>query len=342
MIKHIYQNTKEKKEIFASFDSYMTEFSSLQNTRIKKTKKPTGASLENNEFKNKLDCLQKLKIFYGNISTKQLLTLIRKAQNLPGFFDKNFFSLIESRLDVILYRSNFAKSIYHARQLCYHKKILLNSKFITVPSTLLKPGDVLVVHENSIPINTNKFTNIPSKNFKKYYFNLNIINILKNINNLNISSTSSNVSSILINKDILNLLNQLSYINSNDSFIKKVAKQSKTTKKLSIEATQDFNKINLKTLLFYLTNNKHLVKQLISYFEKQNYLLSETIKAKLLKNKNLLAQNQEFNQKKVPLNLEINPNTNTLIYLYSPQRILLPFILDTDLIRKLLKFKTAK
>lgn len=325
MIKHIYQNTKEKKEIFASFDSYMTEFSSLQNSRIKKTKKPIGASLENNEFKNKLDCLQKLKIFYGNISTKQLLTLIRKAQNLPGFFDKNFFSLIESRLDVVLYRSNFAKSIYHARQLCYHKKILLNSKFITVPSTLLKPGDILVVHDHSISINSNKLNNMQSKSFKKYYFYLNMINMLKNINNLN----SSNVSSILINKDILNLLNQLIYINSNDSLLKKV------------NISQDFNKINLKTLLFYLSNNKHLLKQLISYFEKQNYLLllllSEAIKAK---NNNLLAQ--EFNKKKIPLNLEINANTNTLIYLYSPQRILLPFILDTDLIRKLLKFKTAK
>ena len=56
--------------------------------------------------------------------------------------------MLETRLDTVLYRSGFAISIFEARQLISHKKILVNGEVINRRSYLLKPNDILSVKKD--------------------------------------------------------------------------------------------------------------------------------------------------------------------------------------------------
>lgn len=107
------------------------------------------------EYSEILLCMKKLKIFYGFIPLNQLQKILSQALRAPGYFSKNFFSLIERRLDVVLYRSGYYKTIVAARQACLHSKIFVNSRRSRVPSRLLSPGDIITFHKNEHLISPN-------------------------------------------------------------------------------------------------------------------------------------------------------------------------------------------
>ena len=58
-------------------------------------------------------------------------------------------SLLERRLDNVVYRMGFASTRAEARQLVTHKAILVNDKVVNVPSFLVKPGDVVSVRQKA-------------------------------------------------------------------------------------------------------------------------------------------------------------------------------------------------
>ncbi|KAI9302084.1 hypothetical protein BJ944DRAFT_167923 [Cunninghamella echinulata] len=60
------------------------------------------------------------------------------------------FAELERRLDFVVFRSNFCSSVYAARQLCVHGKVLVNGKKFTYPSHKLKDGDIITVDPNAI------------------------------------------------------------------------------------------------------------------------------------------------------------------------------------------------
>ena len=57
--------------------------------------------------------------------------------------------ILESRLDNVVYRLGFAKTRKQARQMVNHGHILLNGAKVSIPSYLVKVGDVITVKENS-------------------------------------------------------------------------------------------------------------------------------------------------------------------------------------------------
>jgi ribosomal protein S4 len=80
--------------------------------------------------------------FYYNKRAKTNLAKLLKNQ-------KNFLSKIESRLDVIFYRSKFCTSIRNARQLIKHKHVLVNNIITTNYSQLINQGDTISVKKDS-------------------------------------------------------------------------------------------------------------------------------------------------------------------------------------------------
>ncbi|CEP12175.1 hypothetical protein [Parasitella parasitica] len=60
------------------------------------------------------------------------------------------FAELERRLDFVVFRSNFCPSIYAARQLCVHGKVLVNGKKLAYPSHKLKDGDIVTVDPQAI------------------------------------------------------------------------------------------------------------------------------------------------------------------------------------------------
>lgn len=85
---------------------------------------------------------QKLKRLY-NISERQLRRFLDIAQRKGGVIGDNLVSLLERRLDNVVYRAGFARSRREARQLVSHKHFKVNGRYVNIPSYLVKPGDVI-------------------------------------------------------------------------------------------------------------------------------------------------------------------------------------------------------
>lgn len=92
---------------------------------------------------------QKLKGYYGNISEKQFRKYYKEAVRRKGDTSENLISILECRLDAIVYRMTFVPTVFASRQFVNHGHILVNGKKVTIPSYLCKEGDVIEVKQSS-------------------------------------------------------------------------------------------------------------------------------------------------------------------------------------------------
>ena len=83
---------------------------------------------------------QKVRRMYG-VLEKQFRNYYKKAASSKGNTGENLLSLLEKRLDNVVYRMGFASTRAEARQLVSHKAILVNDKKVNIPSYQLNPGD---------------------------------------------------------------------------------------------------------------------------------------------------------------------------------------------------------
>ena len=92
---------------------------------------------------------QKLKGYYGNIGEKQFRNIFKEAAASKGDTSENLLVLLESRLDAIVYRSNFVSTVFAARQFINHKHVKVNGSVVNIASYKCKPGDEIQVNEKS-------------------------------------------------------------------------------------------------------------------------------------------------------------------------------------------------
>ncbi len=91
---------------------------------------------------------QKLRRIYG-VLEKQFRNYYKKAANQKGSTGENLLSLLETRLDNVVYRSGFGATRAEARQLVNHKSIMVNNKIVNIPSYKVQANDVISVREKS-------------------------------------------------------------------------------------------------------------------------------------------------------------------------------------------------
>ena len=91
---------------------------------------------------------QKVKFVYG-ILEKQFRMYYEKAERMNGNTGELLLSLIERRLDNVVYRLGFAATRREARQLVNHGHYTVNGKRVNIPSYLVSAGDVVAVCEKS-------------------------------------------------------------------------------------------------------------------------------------------------------------------------------------------------
>lgn len=91
---------------------------------------------------------QKVKRIYG-VLERQFRRYFAEADRRRGNTGTNLLSLLESRLDNVVFRMGFASTRAEARQLVSHKAILVNGQGVNIPSYLVKAGDVVAVREKS-------------------------------------------------------------------------------------------------------------------------------------------------------------------------------------------------
>ena len=87
---------------------------------------------------------QKTRRYYG-VLERQFANYYAEAERQPGMTGENLLVLLERRLDNVVYRMGMAESRKEARQLVLHAHFTLNGKKVTVPSILVKPGDVVAI-----------------------------------------------------------------------------------------------------------------------------------------------------------------------------------------------------
>ncbi len=89
---------------------------------------------------------QKAKFIYG-VLEKQFRRYYERALRMPGITGDNLMTLLESRLDNVVFRLGFARTRKEARQTVRHGHFTVNGKRVDIPSYLVKAGDVVAVGE---------------------------------------------------------------------------------------------------------------------------------------------------------------------------------------------------
>ena len=91
---------------------------------------------------------QKARRYYGVLES-QFAKYFEMANKKSGVTGDNLLSILESRLDNVVYRLGFGSSRPEARQLVLHGHFTVNGKKVNIPSYLVKVGDVISIKENS-------------------------------------------------------------------------------------------------------------------------------------------------------------------------------------------------
>ena len=112
--------------------------SSLKSTKTVRSKSQYGMMLRES---------RKLSLLYGNLSKKYLQKIFKSSGVEPSQKKESIFSILESRLDVILYRASFFDTIPAARQVIITGGIEVNKKKVISPGYIVLPGDVVEVLE---------------------------------------------------------------------------------------------------------------------------------------------------------------------------------------------------
>ncbi|MBS6844768.1 MAG: 30S ribosomal protein S4 [Clostridiales bacterium] len=100
------------------------------------------------EYGTQLTEKQKVKFVYG-ILEKQFRMYYEKAERMNGNTGEILLSLVERRLDNVVYRLGFASTRREARQLVNHGHYTVNGKSVNIPSYLVDVNDVIAVSEKS-------------------------------------------------------------------------------------------------------------------------------------------------------------------------------------------------
>ena len=87
---------------------------------------------------------QKAKFIYG-VLEKQFRGYFNRAKSMPGITGENLMSILESRLDNIVFRLGFASTRKEARQTVTHGHITVNGRRVDIPSYRVRPGDLIAV-----------------------------------------------------------------------------------------------------------------------------------------------------------------------------------------------------
>ena len=90
---------------------------------------------------------QKAKFIYG-VLEKPFRNYYKKADQMKGLTGLNLMTILESRIDNVIFRLGFARTRKEARQIVDHKFVTVNGKVVNIPSYLVKAGDVIEIKES--------------------------------------------------------------------------------------------------------------------------------------------------------------------------------------------------
>ncbi|MCR5368921.1 SSU ribosomal protein S4P [Eubacterium ruminantium] len=114
----------------------------------KSKRKAKNANRKISEYGLQLREKQKAKFIYG-VQEKPFRNLFAKAEKMQGTAGPNLMTLLELRLDNVIFRMGFARTRREARQVVDHKHVLVNGKCVNIPSYRVNAGDKIEIREKS-------------------------------------------------------------------------------------------------------------------------------------------------------------------------------------------------
>lgn len=113
----------------------------------KSTRQLRRANRKVSEYGLQLREKQKAKFIYG-VLEKPFRNYYKKADKMAGQTGANLMTLLELRLDNVIFRLGYARTRREARQIVDHKHVLVNGKQVNIPSYLVQAGDVIEIRES--------------------------------------------------------------------------------------------------------------------------------------------------------------------------------------------------
>ena len=114
----------------------------------KSNRKLERANKKVSEYGLQLREKQKAKFIYG-VLEKPFRNYFKKADRMSGMTGENLMSMLELRLDNVIFRLGYARTRREARQIVDHKHVLVNGKSVNIPSYLVSAGDVIEIKEKA-------------------------------------------------------------------------------------------------------------------------------------------------------------------------------------------------
>lgn len=104
--------------------------------------------IQDKEYLTQLQEKQKARFTYG-VMEKQFLRYYKEAANRPGPTGHNLLTILESRLDNVIYRAGLARTRRQARQLVSHGHLEVNGRRTDVPSHRVEQFDIITIRKQS-------------------------------------------------------------------------------------------------------------------------------------------------------------------------------------------------
>lgn len=114
----------------------------------KSNRQSARAGKKVSEYGMQLREKQKAKFIYG-VLEKPFRNYYEKADRMKGMTGENLMIMLERRLDSVIFRMGFARTRREARQVVGHRHVLVNGKIVSIPSFLVKAGDVVEIKESA-------------------------------------------------------------------------------------------------------------------------------------------------------------------------------------------------
>jgi small subunit ribosomal protein S4 len=133
----------------AVFEQTQTERFAVSEARKKRAPQKDKRRKNLSAYNIALRAKQLVRIHYG-LPERQFKRYVKESAAKTGNSAAHLYSMLEQRLDNIVYRIGLAKTHRGARQMVSHGHIMVNGKRIRVPSHLVSEGDIISVREGSV------------------------------------------------------------------------------------------------------------------------------------------------------------------------------------------------
>ena len=142
------QCRREGQKLFLKGDRCYTDKCAIDRRAYAPGQHGNARNKKLSEYGLQLREKQKARRYYGVLES-QFRKYYEMANAQKGVTGENLLSILESRLDNVVYRLGFAMSRPEARQLVRHGHFTVNGKKVDIPSYLVKPGEVIALRESS-------------------------------------------------------------------------------------------------------------------------------------------------------------------------------------------------